>query len=153
MLVFQLAQLIVIKFAQAATKHLFPLMSSADVMALSKTDPQKLLPQATGAFALMLSAMLLIMLLSQFEGVAVSHYGWRRLIDAGAPTAADAFRHAASKLWPSLGAFALSLGWSFVVMLLFLTPAALLGLLFVAAGNVAVFWRGPWWPRPSTRTM
>lgn len=127
MLVFQVAELIVIKLAQGATRHFFPLMSGADVMAISRSDPALVLPQAGGAFALMVSGLLVAMLLSQFEGVAVSHYGWRRLTHSGAPSAADAFRYAATKLWPSLGAFALSLGWSLIVMLLFLLPAAALG--------------------------
>lgn len=127
MLVFQIAELIVIKLSQATTRHFFPLLSGADVMALSRSDPAKVLPQAGGAFAVLLTGMLLTMLLSQFEGVAVSHYGWRRLTGTGTPSATDAFRHAATKLWPSLGAFALSLGWSLLVMLLFLAPAGLLG--------------------------
>jgi len=126
-LVFQLAEFTVIKISQTAMKHFFPMMSGGDVMALTKSDPQLVLPQATGAFSLLMGGVLVTMLLSQFEGVAVSHYSWRRLTNTGAPTAADSFRHAASKLWPSLGAYLLSLGWSFIVMLLFMLPAVALG--------------------------
>ena len=52
MLVFQISELIVIKFSQAATRHFFPLMSGADVMALAaqqgRGDEADILAQPDG---------------------------------------------------------------------------------------------------------
>ncbi len=126
MLCFQLVELAGLKATQGITRALFPLMSSAELMSLAERAPETVLPQALGAGVLAGLAVCFMLLVSQISGVAVTHYGWQRLVGAGAPSAADALRHAAQRLTATLGAFALSLAWSLVVMVLFLLPGVLL---------------------------
>lgn len=120
---FQLVQLIAMKLMQVGIKRFFPLVNSTEVMSLARSAPEQILPQAAGAMALMIAVTLVLLLVSEIAGVATSHFGWPRLIGTGAPSAGDAFRHAAARLGPTIGAFALSIGWSLVVMVLMLLPA------------------------------
>lgn len=124
---FQLAQFTVMRLMQVAIRRWFPMFSSAEALALAQRSPEKLLPQVAGLVTLLLVSTFLVLFVSQVGGVATSHFGWRRLLGSGAPTPADSFRHAAQRLVPTFGAFALSIGWSFIVMVGLLLPAVGLG--------------------------
>lgn len=124
---FQLVELIALKLMQVALKNWFPAMTGPGALDLARKAPEQLLPQAAGATALMLTIGFFVLFISELSGVAASHYGWQRVIGAGEPTAGDSFRHAAQRLLPTLGAFALSVAWSAVMLVVFLIPALVLG--------------------------
>ncbi|MGV3623755.1 MAG: hypothetical protein ACO1OB_23255 [Archangium sp.] len=124
---FQLVELIALKLMQVGLKQWFPAITGPDALNLARKAPEQLLPQALGAAGLMLAIGFFILFVSEISGVAASHYGWQRVIGAGAPSAGDAFRHAAQRLWPTLGAFTLSIAWSAVMLVVFLIPSVALG--------------------------
>ncbi len=137
MVVFELVQLTVMKLAQAAIRTFFPLLSSAELLSLAEKDPATALPQALGAFAVLMLTVAVVLVVAQVSGVTLSHFGWHRLLGAGALSAADSLRHTAARLPQTLSATALSIAWSLVVMVLLLLPAVGLaaGAGFALAGD------------------
>lgn len=124
MLAFQLVEFILVTAAQGLNRWAFPL--AQDFTAI-KQAPQAALPHMLGSVLVLGVAIVGSLLVSQFAGVAATHYAFSRLARRGAPTAGDAFRHAAARLGTASGAFALSLGWTLLVLLLLLLPGLLLG--------------------------
>lgn len=124
MLGFQLVEFTVVTAAQVLSRQFFPM--ARDPAALQNT-PVEALPDLVGAMALLALAVLGALLLAQVAGVATTHYAFTRVTGQASPSAGDAFRHAAARLGTTVGAFALSMGWSLVVMALLLLPAIGLG--------------------------
>lgn len=120
---FQLASAVPFLVQEALTRMLFPL---AHTPASFQSNPMQALPQLGGSFLFLTMAMILMLLVSQVGGVALSHFAWQRVTGRGAPTPGDAFRHAAARLGTTIGAFALSVAWSVVVMLLLFLPSGVL---------------------------
>lgn len=116
---FQLVEFSLVAVAQTLNRWLFPL--AQDALAIRQA-PEAALPHVLGAGATLLAGVTASLLVSQFAGVATTHFAFARVTGRGAPTAGDAFRHAASRLGTAAGAFALSLAWSLVVMAILLLP-------------------------------
>jgi hypothetical protein len=120
---FQLVEGTIVATSQGLGRFLFPL--AGDPTALKNPNPA-VLAQMGGKTALLIFAVLVALFISQVAGVAVSHYSYSRLIKKGQPDASDSFRVAAARLGTTTGAFVLSMGWSLIVMVLFMLPAGLL---------------------------
>lgn len=123
---FQLVEHIAIVGAQGLGRWLFPL--ARDPAAI-RDVPQQAGPQALGLVALLTFGVLLSLAVAQVAGVALSWFAWSRVTGRGEPTAGDAFRHAASRLGSTLGAWALSLGWTALVSVPLLLPSLVLAVL------------------------
>lgn len=119
---FQLVTYVFLAVAQGLGRNWFPLAS--DPTALAQT-PDLALPDVAGSTGLLLISALIALFLSQVSGVATTWFAWQRMLGRGAPSAGDAFRHAAARLSSSTGIFVLSLAWSFAVGLLFMVPGSL----------------------------
>lgn len=132
---FQLIQYILVAAAQSLSRWLFPL--ARDPLAAQNT-PMQALPHLLGMMALLGAAVLGALLVAQISGVATTWYSWSRLLTPLRPTPGDAFRHAAARLGTTVGAFTLSMGWTFVVMVLLMLPAfalGVVGVVFTAQGS------------------
>ena len=131
MLGFQLVEVTVLALAQGLGQALFPLARDAEAL---KNSPDAALPDVLGTVALFTVAVLASLLVAQVAGVATTHFSFSRLTARGQPNGGDAFRHAAARLGTTTGTFLLSMGWSFLVMLLLMLPATGLGAGAVALG-------------------
>ena len=133
---FQLVEGTLVAGSQAITRVVFPL--AGDATALKNPSPE-VVAQLGGKFAMLMLAILGALFISQVAGVAVSHYSYARLIKKGQPNPSDSFRHAASRLGTTTGAFILSMMWSVLVGVVLMIPATALGVLgaiMAGSGNI-----------------
>lgn len=124
MLGFQLVGFTLLALSQTLSRVLFPLARDPEAI---QHAPAQAFPDLLGTSAVMILAVLGSLLVAQIAGVATTFFAFARLTGKGQPTAGDAFRHAAARLGTTTGAFALSMGWSLLVMLLLLLPGLALG--------------------------
>lgn len=129
---FQLAENILVVGGQNLSKWVFPL---ARDMAAVQRVPAEAMRDVIGNLALLTVAVLGALLISQVAGVALSWFAWERMLGRGQPSRGDAFRHAAARLGPTVGAWLLSLGWTAVVSVPLLLPSIVLGGLTAIAGS------------------
>ncbi|MFZ5446929.1 MAG: hypothetical protein ACOZQL_43480 [Myxococcota bacterium] len=121
---FQLVQNILVVGAQNLSRWLFPL--ARDVAAIQRV-PMEALRDLGGQLGLLSLAVLGSLAIAQVAGVALSWFAWQRITQRGEPTRGDAFRHAAARLGPTLGGWALSIGWTLLVSIPMMLPAIALG--------------------------
>ena len=124
MLGFQLVEFTLVALSQTLARWLFPLARDPEAI---QHAPGTALPDLLGTSALMTGAVLGSLLVAQVAGVATTYFAFTRVTAKGQPTSGDAFRHAAARLGTTTGAFALSMAWSLVVMMLLLLPGLALG--------------------------
>ena len=132
MLGFQLVEGTVLALTQGLVRVLFPLARDPDAL---NHRPLEALPHLMGSMALFTVAILGTLLVAQVAGVAATHFSFSRLAAGGQPNGADAFRHAAARLGTTTLTFLLSMGWSFVVMIVLMLPAVVLGVGAAALGG------------------
>lgn len=121
---FRLVELTPMMIGQIIIRTYFPLARDPQAM---KDAPLEALPQLLGSMGVLLTAMAVMLLVAHVTSVAVTHFAWGRLVGLDAPQPADAFRHCAQRLGPTVGSFLLSLGWGVGVFLLLSIPAAFTG--------------------------
>ena len=121
MLGFQLVEGILVAASQGLARVLFPLAS--DPNALQHAGQIEAL-HLMGKMGLLTLAAFASLFIAQIAGVAATHFSFARLTNKGQPNPTDSFRHAAARLGTTAGAFALSMVWSLLVMLLLLLPSA-----------------------------
>jgi len=121
---FQLIEGTLFAAAQGLARAVFPL--ARDPEALKQAHDTAVL-HLIGTIAVFTIAALVSLLVAQIAGVAASHFSFARLTNKGQPNPTDSFRHAAARLGTTTGAFFLSMGWSLLVSVLLLSPAASLG--------------------------
>ncbi len=131
MLGFQLVEGTLLALTQGLVRVLFPLARDPDAL---NHRPTEALPHLMGTLGLFSVAVLGALLVAQVAGVAATHFSFTRLTSRGQPNGADAFRHAAARLGTTTLTFLLSMGWSFVVMIVLMLPAAGLGFGAAALG-------------------
>jgi hypothetical protein len=121
---FQLVQFIVFKVGMTGAKAAFPLVGG-DAAALEalKANPAAGSLQGLGFLAILLASVLLTFLILQVGGVATTRFMYPRLVGQPGPSVAQGTAWALSRLGPIVGSFALSLGWTTLVGLLWLSPA------------------------------
>jgi len=120
---FQLAQFTLLKVNELLTRRFFPAMRG-DVAELAKDNPTEALAQLTGGLGLLVVVALGTLFVSQVGGVATTHFVYPKLLGREGPGLGESVRFSLAKLWPTLGAFALSIAWSAVVGAALLVPGA-----------------------------
>lgn len=122
---FQLVQYMLLKALELFIARTFPAATNpALAFELVKTDPAALLPQLWPAMIGVTLVVVVNFLVSQVAGVAVTGFVYPRVTSGGAPSINDALRLSLRRLGPTLGMFALSMGWSALAGVVFLLPGA-----------------------------
>lgn len=117
---FQLVEYLVVKGWQLVLKAFVPGALVPSLLAEElKADALGTSLKLLGSFG---AIGLLTLFFTQFSGVALSAYVYPRHTGKGAPTVGEALSESLRRLAPLTSAFALSLGWSLLVALVFQIP-------------------------------
>jgi hypothetical protein len=119
---FQLAEYVGVKGGSLLGERLFPEAHDPASLLHLSAAPGGGLASLAGLAAVLTASLLATFYVLQVGGVAITHFMVPRLTGAGAPSALESAWHAARRLGPSTGAYALSLVWGALVAAGWLLP-------------------------------